>query len=221
MKTIKIKSIKKQNQERSTWDLEVPEKHEYLLENGIVSHNTSQIMGNNEAFEAFTSNIYVRKTLSGEFPVVNKHLVRDLDRIGIWDDNMRNQIILNNGSVQAIPEIPNDIKEIYKTAWEMSQKVIIDHAAERAPFICQSQSMNLFFNDANFAKLSSAHFYAWDKGLKTGSYYIRTKAATTAIKGLGIDLTENKQAEIKTVDENLQDLACSLENPENCEACGS
>ena len=124
MKTIKIKSIKKQNQERSTWDLEVPEKHEYLLENGIVSHNTSQIMGNNEAFEAFTSNIYVRKTLSGEFPVVNKHLVRDLDRIGIWDDNMRNQIILNNGSVQAIPEIPNDIKEIYKTAWEMSQKVL-------------------------------------------------------------------------------------------------
>jgi len=192
-----------------------------LLLAPMPTASTSQIMGNNEAFEAFTSNIYVRKTLSGEFPVVNKHLVRDLDRIGIWDDNMRNQIILNNGSVQAIPEIPNDIKEIYKTAWEMSQKVIIDHAVERAPFICQSQSMNLFFSDANFAKLSSAHFYAWGKGLKTGSYYIRTKAAATAIKGLGIDLSESKPVEIKTTDENLQDLACSLDNPEACEACGS
>jgi ribonucleoside-diphosphate reductase alpha chain len=224
MKTIKIKSVKKLSQERSTWDLEVPEKHEYLLENGMVSHNTSQILGNNEAFEAFTSNIYVRKTLSGEFPVVNKHLVRELDRLGIWDDNMRNQIIMNNGSVQAIPEIPNDIKEIYKTAWEMSQKVIIDHAAERAPFICQSQSMNLFFNDANFAKLSSAHFYAWGKGLKTGSYYIRTKAAATAIKGLGIDLTDVKTDQVekmKSEEDNISDLVCSISNPEDCEACGS
>ena len=195
-----------------------------LLLAPMPTSSTSQIMGNNEAFEAFTSNIYVRKTLSGEFPVVNKHLVRDLDRIGIWDDNMRNQIILNNGSVQAIPEIPNDIKEIYKTAWEMSQKVIIDHAAERAPFICQSQSMNLFFNDANFAKLSSAHFYAWGKGLKTGSYYIRTKAATTAIKGLGIDLTDVKidhDEKLKSVEDNISDLVCSISNPENCEACGS
>jgi ribonucleotide reductase alpha subunit len=218
MKTIKIKSIKKQNQERSTWDLEVPEKHEYLLENGIVSHNTSQILGNNECFEPFTSNIYIRKTLSGEFPVVNKHLVKDLVKLNLWDERLRDKIIINNGSIQDINEIPDDIKSIYKTAWEMSQKVIIEHAAERAPFICQSQSMNLFVQDANFAKLSSAHFYGWSKGLKTGSYYIRTKAATTAIKGLGIDMSKY---DIKDEDQNMSDLTCSIDNPEDCEACGS
>jgi ribonucleoside-diphosphate reductase alpha chain len=138
----------------------------------------------------------------------------------MWDDNLRDKIIINNGSVQDIAEIPDEIKIIYKTAWEMSQKIIIDHAAARAPFICQSQSMNLFVQDANFAKLSSAHFYGWDKGLKTGSYYIRTKAATTAIKGLGIDLSRNQDIP-KSEDDNYSDLACSIDNPEDCEACGS
>jgi ribonucleoside-diphosphate reductase alpha chain len=218
-KKIGIKSIKKLDQERSTWDLEVPEVNEYLLENGIVSHNTSQILGNNECFEPFTSNIYIRKTLSGEFPVVNKHLVKDLVKLGMWSENLRDKIIINNGSIQEIQEIPDELKSIYKTAWEMSQKIIIDHAAERAPFICQSQSMNLFVQDANFAKLSSAHFYAWGKGLKTGSYYIRTKAATTAIKGLGIDV--NKEEPLKSDDDNYSDLVCSISNPEDCEACGS
>ena len=190
-----------------------------LLLAPMPTASTSQILGNNECFEPFTSNIYIRKTLSGEFPVVNKHLVKDLVKIGLWSESLRDKIIINNGSVQDIPEIPEDLKSIYKTAWEMSQKIIIDHAATRAPFICQSQSMNLFVQDANFAKLSSAHFYGWDKGLKTGSYYIRTKAATTAIKGLGIDTSRAES--IKSESENYSDLVCSIDNPEDCEACGS
>jgi ribonucleoside-diphosphate reductase alpha chain len=191
-----------------------------LLLAPMPTASTSQILGNNECFEPFTSNIYIRKTLSGEFPVVNKHLVKDLVKLNLWSENLRDKIIINNGSVQDIQEIPDDIKEIYKTAWEMSQKIIIDHAATRAPFICQSQSMNLFVQDANFAKLSSAHFYGWGRGLKTGSYYIRTQAATTAIKGLGIDLSKNEDI-TKSEDDNHSDLVCSISNPEDCEACGS
>ena len=191
-----------------------------LLLAPMPTASTSQILGNTECFEPFTSNIYIRKTLSGEFPVVNKHLVKDLVKIGLWNEGLRDKIIINNGSVQDIPEIPTELKEIYKTAWEMSQKVIIDHAATRAPFICQSQSMNLFVQDANFAKLSSAHFYGWSKGLKTGSYYIRTKAATTAIKGLGIDTTKSQEI-TKSEDENYSDLVCSIDNPDDCVACGS
>jgi len=190
-----------------------------LLLAPMPTASTSQILGNNECFEPFTSNIYIRKTLSGEFPVVNKHLVKDLVKLGLWSESLRDKIIINNGSVQDINEIPDDLKAIYKTAWEMSQKIIIDHAAIRAPFICQSQSMNLFVQDANFAKLSSAHFYGWSKGLKTGSYYIRTKAATTAIKGLGIDTS--RAEDIKSEGENYSDLVCSIDNPEDCEACGS
>lgn len=194
-----------------------------LLLAPMPTASTSQILGNNECFEPFTSNIYIRKTLSGEFPVVNKHLVKDLVKIGLWNEKLRDKIIINNGSIQDIPEIPEDLKGIYKTAWEMSQKIIIDHAAERAPFICQSQSMNLFVQDANFAKLSSAHFYSWSKGLKTGSYYIRTKAAATAIKGLGIDMSKQDETPIvqKTEEENLSDMMCSLDNPDDCIACGS
>jgi ribonucleoside-diphosphate reductase alpha chain len=190
-----------------------------LLLAPMPTASTSQILGNNECFEPFTSNIYIRKTLSGEFPVVNKHLVKDLVKLGLWNETLRDKIIINNGSVQDISEIPEDLKSIYKTSWEMSQKVIIDHAAIRAPFICQSQSMNLFVQDANFAKLSSAHFYGWSKGLKTGSYYIRTKAATTAIKGLGID-TSREEVTKSEVD-NYSDLVCSISNPDDCEACGS
>lgn len=189
-----------------------------LLLAPMPTASTSQIMGNNECFEPFTSNIYVRKTLSGEFPVVNKHLVKDLVKLELWGESLRDKIIINNGSVQDIEEIPSDLKAIYKTAYEISQKVIIDHAAVRAPFICQSQSMNLFVQDANFAKLSSAHFYSWGKGLKTGSYYIRTKAATTAIKGLGIDTTKY---DVKDQEQNISDLTCSIDNPDDCIACGS
>jgi ribonucleoside-diphosphate reductase alpha chain len=192
-----------------------------LLLAPMPTASTSQILGNNECFEPFTSNIYIRKTLSGEFPVVNKHLVKDLANLGIWDEVLRDKIIINNGSIQEIDDIPEDIKDVYRTAWEMSQKVIIDHSAIRAPFICQSQSMNLFVSDANFAKLSSAHFYSWNKGLKTGSYYIRTKAATTAIKGLGIDTSNNNTIPSNTEEENKEDLICSIDNPDDCISCGS
>lgn len=191
-----------------------------LLLAPMPTASTSQILGNNECFEPFTSSIYSRKTLSGEFTVVNKHLVKDLVKLGLWNEKLKDKIILNNGSLEGLSEIPNDIKAIYKTAWEMSQKVLIDHAAIRAPFICQSQSMNLFVQDANFAKLSSAHFYGYEKGLKTGSYYIRTKAATGAIKGLGVDMSKHDVV-LKDVEENLSDLTCSIDNPEDCEACGS
>jgi ribonucleoside-diphosphate reductase alpha chain len=191
-----------------------------LLLAPMPTASTSQILGNNECFEPFTSSIYSRKTLSGEFTVVNKHLVKDLVKLNLWNEKIKDKIILNNGSLEGLDEIPNDIKAIYKTAWEMSQKVLIDHAAIRAPFICQSQSMNLFVQDANFAKLSSAHFYGYEKGLKTGSYYIRTKAATGAIKGLGVDMSKHDVV-LKDVEENLSDLTCSIDNPEDCEACGS
>jgi ribonucleoside-diphosphate reductase alpha chain len=195
-----------------------------LLLAPMPTASTSQILGNNECFEPFTSSIYSRKTLSGEFTVVNKHLVKDLVKLNLWNEKIKDKIILNNGSLEGLDEIPNDIKAIYKTAWEMSQKVLIDHAAIRAPFICQSQSMNLFVQDANFAKLSSAHFYGYEKGLKTGSYYIRTKAATGAIKGLGVDMSKHDivaDVVLKDVEENLSDLTCSIDNPEDCEACGS
>jgi len=193
-----------------------------LLIANMPTASTSQILSNNECFEWFTSNIYTRRTISGEFPLVNRHLVKDLIALGLWNEEMRDKIILENGSVQNIAEIPQNLKDLYKTVWEIKQRWVIDHAAARAPFICQTQSMNLFFEDANFAKLTSAQFYAWEKGLKTGVYYTRTKASRTAIKGLGIDLSKHvKPIEEKTQEENLSDLVCSIDNPDDCLACGS
>jgi ribonucleoside-diphosphate reductase alpha chain len=144
--------------------------------------STSQILGNNECFEPYTSNVYTRRTLSGEFIIANKHLMKDLISLGMWSENMRQKLISTNGSVQAIAEIPQNIKDIYKTVWEISQKAIIDMSADRGAFICQSQSLNIHLTDANFGKLTSMHFYAWKKGLKTGMYYLRTNAAADAIK---------------------------------------
>jgi ribonucleoside-diphosphate reductase alpha chain len=144
--------------------------------------STSQILGNNECFEPFTSNLYTRRTLSGEFVVVNKYLLGDLIDLGLWNNTMKDRLIAANGSVQNIPEVPQHLKELYKTTWEISQKVIIDMAADRGAYICQSQSMNIHMENASFKKLTSMHFYAWQKGLKTGTYYLRTKAATDAIK---------------------------------------
>ena len=138
--------------------------------------------GNNECFEPYTSNIYTRRVLSGEFIVVNKYLLRDLVKLGLWSEELKNKIIASNGSVANIPEIPQNLKELYKTAWEISQKTIVDMAADRGAFICQSQSLNVFMENANFGKLTSLHFHAWKSGLKTGMYYLRTKAATDAIK---------------------------------------
>ena len=160
---------------------------EYGVRNSLLlapmpTASTSQILGNNEAFEPYTSNIYTRRVLSGEFIVVNKHLLKDLVALGLWNDDVKNEIMRANGSIQNIDEIPADIKELYKTVWELSMKDIIDMSRQRGYFIDQSQSLNLFMEGATFAKLTSMHFYAWKSGLKTGMYYLRTKSAVDAIK---------------------------------------
>ena len=180
--------------------------------------STSQILGNNECFEPYTSNIYTRRTLSGEFAVINKHLLRDLVKLGIWNDSLKNKLILANGSIQNINEIPQYLKDLYKTAWEISQKAIIDQAADRGAYICQSQSLNIFMENANFGKLTSMHFYGWEKGLKTGMYYLRTKAATDAIK-FTIDKASIQEPTAKSLEEAQAEMACSLDDPENCEMC--
>lgn len=153
-----------------------------LLLAPMPTASTSQILGNNEAFEPYTSNIYTRRVLSGEFIVVNKHLLEDLVARDLWTDEVKNAIMRNNGSVQDIDIIPDDLKELYKTVWEMSMKDIIDMSRHRGYFIDQSQSLNLFMENANYSKLTSMHFYAWKSGLKTGMYYLRTKSAVDAIK---------------------------------------
>ena len=153
-----------------------------LLVAPMPTASTAQILGNNECFEPYTSNIYTRRVLSGEFIIVNKHLLRDLVKLGIWDDRLKNKLMASNGSIQNIDEIPEDIKELYKTVWELSMKDIIDMSRHRGYFIDQSQSLNLFMEGATMAKLTSMHFYAWKSGLKTGMYYLRTKSAVDAIK---------------------------------------
>ncbi|RIW16973.1 ribonucleoside-diphosphate reductase subunit alpha [Algoriphagus lacus] len=197
-----------------------------LLVAPMPTASTSQILGNNECFEPYTSNLYTRRTLSGEFIMVNKHLMKDLINLGLWNDNMRNRLISTNGSVQNVPGIPQNIKDIYKTVWEISQKVIIDMAADRGAYICQSQSMNIFMQDPNFGKLTSMHFYAWKKGLKTGMYYLRSQAATAAIKFTldksALEPKVEKAIEPENTKSQKQDaIACSLDNPEGCEMCGS
>jgi len=153
-----------------------------LLIAPMPTASTSQILGYNECFEPFTSNLYTRRTLAGEYIMINKYLLKDLMSLEIWCDDLKQKIIAQNGSIQNIPEIPNHIQELYKTAWEMKQRTLIDLAAARGAFICQSQSLNLFVADPTYSKLTSMHFYGWKKGLKTGCYYLRTKAAVTAQK---------------------------------------
>ncbi len=206
-----------------------------LLLAPMPTASTSQILGNNECFEPYTSNIYTRRVLSGEFIVVNKHLMTDLIKLNLWDERMKNRIMEANGSVQNIPEIPEHIKELYRTVWEISQKSIIDMSADRGAFICQSQSLNIHLQDANFGKMTSMHFYAWKKGLKTGMYYLRTKAATDAIK---FTVSKEEQVQPQPVQEqqgkakpaavieaekshNQSAMQCSLDDPEGCEMCGS
>jgi len=153
-----------------------------LLVAPMPTASTSQILGNNECFEPYTSNIYVRRVLSGEFIIVNKHLLKDLVQLGLWNDTMKNKIIAANGSIQQINEIPEEIKALYKTVWEIKQRHLIDMAADRGAYICQSQSLNLFVDNPTVAKLTSMHFYSWKKGLKTGMYYLRTQAAAQAVQ---------------------------------------
>ena len=230
-----------------------------LLVAPMPTASTSQILGNNECFEPYTSNIYSRRTLSGEFIVVNKHLMKDLMSLGLWSDSLRQKLIGANGSVQAITEIPQHIRDIYKTVWEISQKAIIDMSADRGAYICHSQSLNIHITNPNFGKLTSMHFYAWKKGLKTGMYYLRSTAAADAIKftldkttvqnpiaeavmpviqaekaimpSVVLSATMEKQQAIPyettfsnpvySDDQKRIDLACSLDNPDACEACGS
>jgi len=209
---------------RWDWDSLKKEVKKHGVRNSLLvapmpTASTSQILGNNECFEPYTSNIYTRRVLSGEFVVVNKHLLKDLIKLNLWNDSMKNKLISANGSVQAIAEIPQRIKDLYKTVWEISQKKIIDMAASRGAYICQSQSLNIHIQDPNFGKLTSMHFYAWKKGLKTGMYYLRTKAAADAIK-----FTVEKQAEVALQPGVLKEdkaaaMACSLDNPEGCESC--
>jgi len=199
-----------------------------LLLAPMPTASTSQILGNNECFEPYTSNMYTRRTLSGEHIIVNKHLLKDLIGLGLWSDEMKQRLMAANGSVQDIPEIPQELKDLYKTTYEISQKVIIDMAADRGAFICQSQSMNLFVENPNFGKLSSMHFYAWQKGLKTGMYYLRSKAAVDPIK---FTLDQKHQrvkakatANVSAIAENMEDMAdgqaCSLDDPD-CLMCGA
>ena len=209
-----------------------------LLLAPMPTASTSQILGNNECFEPYTSNIYTRRTLSGEYIVVNKHLLKDLISLNLWDEEMKQRLMAANGSIKDIPEIPQDLKDLYKTAYEISQKVIIDMSADRGAFICQSQSLNLFVENPNFGKLSSMHFYAWEAGLKTGMYYLRTKAAvdpikfTLADKHQRVGKKEAVGASVEMVGEaggsNIPDSyeeepevkACSLDDPD-CLMCGA
>lgn len=195
-----------------------------LLIAPMPTASTSQILGNNECFEPYTSNIYTRRVLSGEFVVVNKHLLRDLAALNLWDSTMKNSIIEANGSIQHIMEIPEEIRDLYKTVWEIKQRSLIDMAADRGAFICQSQSLNLFIQEPTTSKLTSMHFYAWKKGLKTGMYYLRTQAATQAVK-----FTIEKQAgqmlepvipAAESPDEEIpEEISCPIDG--SCEACGS
>ncbi|MGB0887057.1 MAG: ribonucleoside-diphosphate reductase subunit alpha [Vicingaceae bacterium] len=210
--------------DRWEWDILKEEVAKYGVRNSLLlapmpTASTSQILGNNECFEPYTSNIYTRRVLSGEFIVVNKHLLRDLNKLGLWNDDLKNQIMLANGSIQDIPEIPQNLKELYKTVWEIKQRNIIDMAADRGAYICQSQSLNLFVESPNFAKLTSMHFHAWKQGLKTGMYYLRTKAARDAVK-FTVDTTA--KAAPKPTAKEMEEaaiLACSIDNPDDCEMC--
>ncbi len=185
---------------RWEWDVLRDEIKEHGVRNSLLmapmpTASTSQILGNNECIEPYTSNIYSRRTLSGEFAVVNKHLLRDLVKLDKWNDTIKNKLIAANGSVQEIDDVPDNLKELYKTAWEISQKVIIEMSADRGAYIDQSQSLNIFMENANFAKLTSMHFYGWKAGLKTGMYYLRTKAARDAIKFTLIKASSKSQSQ--------------------------
>jgi ribonucleoside-diphosphate reductase alpha chain len=211
-----------------------------LLVAPMPTASTSQILGNNEAFEPYTSNIYTRRVLSGEFIVVNKHLLEDLVKLGLWTETLKQELMRENGSVQNL-NIPQDLKELYKTVWEMSMKDIIDMSRHRGYFVDQSQSLNLFMQNANYSKLTSMHFYAWQSGLKTGMYYLRTKAAVDAIK---FTLNNDKKAEpIEVLEQEVKEaIPAPVETPavemtpeeyramielaknsgpEDCEMCGS
>jgi ribonucleoside-diphosphate reductase alpha chain len=194
-----------------------------LLLAPMPTASTSQILGNNECFEPYTSNIYTRRTISGEYIVVNKHLLRDLIENGLWTEEVKEQMIAANGSIQNIDIIPEELKDLYKTAYEIKQRVLIDMSADRGAFVCQSQSLNLFVESPNFAKLTSMHFYAWKKGLKTGMYYLRSKAAVDPIKFTLSAKHQQKFVKEEALPQINQEegISCSLDSPDDCLMCGS
>ena len=220
------------------WKVQPSGRHDWeSLRNEVIEHgvrnsllvapmptaSTSQILGNNECFEPYTSNIYSRRVLSGEFVIVNKHLLKDLVALGLWDNDMKNRIIAANGSIQQITSIPEEIRELYKTVWEIKQRTIIDMAADRGAYICQSQSLNLFVSNPTASKLTSMHFYAWKKGLKTGMYYLRTQAAAQAVQ-----FTVEKQGgqnmtpvvdQTQVADQIVEGAVCTMQD--GCISCGS
>jgi len=223
---------------RWDWDSLRKEVMEHGVRNSLLlapmpTASTSQILGNNECFEPYTSNIYSRRVLSGEFIIVNKHLLKDLISLGLWNNDMKNRIIAANGSVQNIKEIPDDIKELYKTVWEIKQRNLIDMAADRGAFICQSQSLNLFVDSPSISKLTSMHFYGWKKGLKTGMYYLRSQAATQAVQFTiekqgseemapvipQIDATPENKNNLDDINTDFSGPTCSMED--GCVSCGS
>jgi ribonucleoside-diphosphate reductase alpha chain len=188
-----------------------------LLVAPMPTASTSQILGFNECIEPFTSNLYARRTLAGEFVVINKHLMKDLQKLELWNEMMKQQIIARNGSIQGLDQIPESIQRLYKTSWEIKQKTLIDMAAARGAFICQSQSMNLFVGDPNYAKLTSMHFYSWKKGLKTGIYYLRTRAPVMAQK-FTVDPELQREAQRS---EQMRLLRKSSDADSECVMCGS
>lgn len=198
-----------------------------LLVAPMPTASTSQILGNNECFEPYTSNIYKRRTLAGEFKLINQHLLKDLIELGIWNDDIKDSIILNNGSIQSISEIPDNIKALYKTVWEIKQKVILDMAADRGAYIDQSQSMNVFISQPNYKNLSSMHFYGWKKGLKTGMYYLRSQSTVQA-QQFSVDIsktiksndTTNSKSEPNAEQNTTEPFVCRRDDPD-CAACGS
>jgi ribonucleoside-diphosphate reductase alpha chain len=230
---------------RWEWDTLRSEVIKHGIRNSLLlapmpTASTAQILGNNECFEPYTSNIYTRRVLSGEFVIVNKHLLNDLNRLGIWNEEIKSKIIAANGSIQNIPEIPDSLKILYRTAWEISQRAVIDMAADRGAFIDQSQSLNIFMANPDFQKITSMHFYGWKKGLKTGMYYMRTKAAADAIK-FTVDKKyleqtpatnfpanaapsvegQNNMSEAERIAYEAAAKSCSIENGPDCEMCSS
>lgn len=229
-------SIEIKNSGRWDWETLRIDIMKYGMRNSLLlapmpTASTSQILGFNEAFEPFTSNIYQRRTLSGEFTIINKYLINDLIKLGMWSKDLKDELLANGGSIQNIENIPDEIKALYKTVWEIRQKVLIDQSADRGVYVCQSQSLNLFVEDPDLAKLTNMHFYAWSRGLKTGMYYLRTrpkvKTAAFTLKiekrtnsTSQIDNKETKEAKKEEVTEDII-AACRRDNPEGCLMCGS
>ncbi|ORE21941.1 ribonucleoside-diphosphate reductase large chain [Rhizopus microsporus] len=189
-----------------------------LLVAPMPTASTSQMLGFNECFEPYTSNFYTRRVLSGEYQMVNPWLLRDLVDMGLWNDDVKNMIMADGGSIQNVPSIPQNLKDLYKTVWEISQRTIIDMAADRGAYIDQSQSLNIFMAEPNFGKLTSMHFYGWQKGLKTGMYYLRTRPAVDAIK-FTVDQLSLREYRKKIEEKNQADMICSIDNKEACMSC--